>query len=117
MSIVARFKTETELEWLIEDTLQSGDWETLAAAAKQQPVILIAPAIDVLLLPIALPPLRPQRLLKAIPFAVEDQLSEEITDYHFVLSKPFDAAINTVAVISKATLAAWIDAATVAAVF
>jgi general secretion pathway protein L len=74
-----------------------------------QEIILIATAQDVLLTEAKLPKLNQQRLLQALPFALEEQLLSDVNDSHFAIG-PHQADGIQVAIIAKKTLANWITA-------
>jgi general secretion pathway protein L len=77
-----------QLEWLDldrpEHAPQSGAWRELAEAAKHKAVILLLPASAVLLLELELPVKNNAQLKKALPFALEDLLADDVDNYHLV---------------------------------
>ena len=109
MTIIARLKSDTELEWLHDKAVATGSWETFSEIAAKQSVIFIAPAKEILLLKVSLPPMRAHKLLQAVPFAVEELLSEEVGTYHFALPPHTDNAAVFVAVVSKERLLFWLN--------
>lgn len=89
----------------------SGGWSEAAAASAGREVIGLAPALDVLLLSAQIPTQSRQRLVQALPFALEDQLAQDVEALHFTAG-PRDATGATwVAVVERMTLARWLDAA------
>ena len=91
--ILTRFinqENENEaLEWLpINDSIPSepvqGTLKDLADFAKNKQVILLLPASDVLFLGVDLPIKSARQINKALPFALEDLLADEIEAYHLV---------------------------------
>ncbi len=116
--LLIRFASEPELphQWLRLDAngrpdggVASGTLADAAAAAAGRPAIGLLPGFDVLLLSARIPTQSRQKLLRAIPFALEDQLADDVEDLHFVPGRR-DGDELTVAVIAKARLQQWLDA-------
>lgn len=103
-------------EWLVISentpntlpTSQRGALSELAPIADGSPVILLLPATEVLLLEISLPVKTNSQLKKALPFAVEDLLANEVENYHLVWSKQPGDKI-AVAAIEQEPLKAWLQ--------
>src|SRR3990167_2229752 len=71
--------------------------------------LVIVPAERVLLLTPKLPKMRRARLLQAIPFAVEEQLLEDIEQLHFAIgAQSLDGTVPT-AVVSKKDMQQWVN--------
>lgn len=95
--VIVRFSHVDQqiLEWLFLDTPsgqpQSGSWQDLAGAAKDKQLILLLPASAVLLVEISLPIKNTAQLKKALPFALEDLLADDVENYHLAwLKQPQD---------------------------
>lgn len=108
--------SDTELiQWLITDEAglaqgpQESTLDEFAKNVRTSSITVIVPAREVLLLPINLPKMRSNKLLKAIPFALEERLADDIQDYHYVLPK-IQEEKPYVAVISKAFMTHWVTA-------
>ena len=74
-------------EWLIPDTAiepTRGSLTELKETSGQAEVIFLLPAPDVLLLELDLPIKSASKLNKALPFALEDYLADELETYHWV---------------------------------
>jgi general secretion pathway protein L len=89
--ILTRFINQGDetVEWLpINDSIPSepvqGTLEELAEFAGNKQVILLLPATDVLFLEVDLPIKSARQINKALPFALEDLLANEIESYHLV---------------------------------
>ncbi len=67
--------------------IRQGKLQELAQAAGNLPVILLLPATEVLLIELSLPIASQRQLQKALPFALEDYLANELETYHWVWSK------------------------------
>ena len=91
-------QSDTTLQWLIVDDtqpskLQQGTLQDLAKSAENQSVTLLLPASEVLLLGLALPVKRNSQIKKALPFALEDLLVDEVETYHSVWHKQPDGNV------------------------
>lgn len=85
---------------------------TLADAAEQIKgwrLVVIAPSTDILLTDVSIPSKNKQRLLQAIPFALENDLTEDIEQLHFAIDLHSNKDVTTVAVISRERLKFWLD--------
>ncbi len=81
----------------------------LAAAARGRQVALIVPGADVLPLTANLPQAGDSRLQQLAPFALEDQVSEDIDSLHFALGARDAASGDTpVQVVARALLDEWL---------
>jgi general secretion pathway protein L len=103
------------VEWLTVDDSglavsprQSGSLEAAAAAAKGAKVIVLVPATQVLLAEPELPPGSGAKLARAIPFALEEQLTEDIDQLAFAVGRRSERGTTPVAVVSRSILQAWI---------
>ncbi|MEO6077019.1 MAG: type II secretion system protein GspL [Dokdonella sp.] len=77
-------------------------------------VIVVAPGEDVLLTDVAVAAKQRSQLLKAVPFATEDQLLGSVEDQHFAITDALPAVAGEqprygVAVVSRARLRGWLD--------
>ncbi|WP_415878653.1 type II secretion system protein GspL [Methylomonas sp. TEB] len=109
--LLVRFGAESadKLEWLNlagpDSQPASGTMAELTAAAQGKSVLLLLPAASVLLLQIELAVKTTAQLKKALPFALEDLLAEDVENYHLVWLKQ-DRDKLAVAAITHETLAA-----------
>lgn len=78
-----------------------GDWIELERAVEGKRIILLLPATAVLLFEIELPVKNNAQIAKALPFAVEDRLAEDVENYHLVWHKPANAKLVVAAVSHK----------------
>lgn len=99
--------------WLVMENgrplgnLMRGDLSSAVPLAVNAQVIVTIPSEHVLLLDVTVPGRNRQRLHNAVPYAVEDQLIDDVDGLHFALSPQ---AINnqyTVAVIDREKFIAW----------
>jgi general secretion pathway protein L len=119
--LIIYFETSdlSQLSWMLlneqgaaEQIILHGQLSELAALAancQNAQVVAIAPPEDVLLISAKLPKLPRQRLLQALPFALEEQLLAEIDDLHFAIGDYAESGLP-VAIVSKTKLRAWLNA-------
>lgn len=99
--------------WLVMENgrplgeLMRGDLASAVPLAVNAQVIVAIPAEHVLLLDVSLPGRNRQKLLNAVPYAVEDYLIDDVDDLHFALSPQSVDNQYTVAVINRDKLLAW----------
>lgn len=85
--------TASEASWqLIENgqlvgSLHQGALADAYRDARGAPVVVLVPTEEVFITSAALPGKNRKKLLKAVPYVVEDQLVDEIDDLHFALSQ------------------------------
>jgi general secretion pathway protein L len=106
---------EEETEWLsIEDSgapstaRQRGPLSLAAAVARSARVVALAPASQILLAEPELPPGSGVKLARAVPFALEEQLTEDVDQLSFSIGRRPVSGHTPVAVVSRATLQSWI---------
>jgi general secretion pathway protein L len=108
---------QQDTEWLTVDESgmptgprQTGPLGLAAAAAKGAKVVALAPATQILLAEPELPPGSGAKLARAIPFALEEQLTEDIDQLSFSVGRRSSRGTTAVAVVSRGILQGWIDA-------
>lgn len=87
---------------------------TASDVADSSEVVVLVPGEDVLLTEVTVTAKHRSQLMKAIPFATEDQLLGSVEDQHFAIGDVLTAASGEtprygVAVVSRSRLQAWID--------
>lgn len=87
---------------------QLGSLAQLAELASNRRVCALVPAGDVTTLEADLPMKAGAKLLQAVPFAVEDQLADNVEDLHFALGDRAEGQRATVAAVARATLEGWV---------
>lgn len=84
---------------------------SLADAAREvgdRAVIVLVPATDVLTLSANIPA-KGARLLTALPYALEDQVADDVEELHFAAGQRDDDGTLPVAVVRRDTLEAWLE--------
>ncbi len=90
-------------------TLIKGPLASAAKAARDARVIVIVPGEDVVIAEVSLPGQNKQRLLAALPFALEDQLIDDVSNLHFVLGPRYGNGQYVVAVVNRERMQVWGD--------
>jgi general secretion pathway protein L len=106
---------QQDSEWLTVDPAGlptgpggRGTLEAAAAASRGCKVIVLAPATQILLAEPELPPGSGAKLARAIPFALEEQLTEDIDQLTFAVGRRSARGTSPVAVVSREILQGWI---------
>ena len=91
------------VQWWAPDDLdvkeiQQGSLQACAANVGGHSLTLLLPAADVILLTLDLPIKSPQQLKKAMPYALEEWLADEVDTYHTVWHRDADALIHVAAI-------------------
>ncbi len=114
--LVIRLAAEQDdVQWVLTDrdgrrrgTPSAGSLEQAAAAAAQHAVIVLVPATDVLLTTTSLPSRSAAKIRAALPYALEENLAEDVENLHFAIGKKQDNGQIPVAVVATTKLAAWL---------
>lgn len=79
-----------------------------APAAAGRRVIVLAPAVDVLLTSVTLPVRGTTKILRALPFALEEQIAEDIEALHFAAGRQQADGEITAAAVDREQLEGWL---------
>ena len=88
--------------------LQRGDAEQMLEAAARRRLVLFAPATDVRLASIQVPVRQVQKVLQAAPYALEDQLAEDVDTLHFAIGVRQADGSHPVAIASRERMDRWL---------
>jgi len=80
---------------------RSGSLEEAAAAANGLRAVVLAPGTECLLTSVQIPGHNRKKLLRAAPYALEDQVSDEVENLHFAVATAPEGDAWPVAVISR----------------
>ncbi|HEX7381969.1 MAG TPA: type II secretion system protein GspL [Nevskiaceae bacterium] len=83
--------------------------DTLFALANTHRTVLIVDAADVQLATVSVPTRQRAKALQAIPYLLEEQLTEDIDTLHFALGGGRLSGDYSAAVVARATLRAWLS--------
>ena len=107
--IVREWPVSGQFQWLdlavTEDLVCSGCLIELADAAQQRPLIMVWPAVSALLVEIDLPLRNTAQISKALPYAMEDLLAEDVDRYHLVWHRQVASGRVVVAAVTHELLA------------
>jgi general secretion pathway protein L len=106
---------QEETEWLTIDdagdsqaTRQRGSLTLAAAVSRNGKVVALAPATQILLAEPQLPPGSGVKLARAVPFALEEQLTEDVDQLNFAIGRRRPNGGTPVAVVSRSVLQGWV---------
>jgi len=107
---------QDETEWLALDesgapalTRQRGPLSLAAAVWRTGKVIVLAPASQILLAEPELPPGSGAKIARAVPFALEEQLTEDVDQLSFAIGRRRPGGRTPVAVVARSVLQGWIS--------
>ncbi|MDS4071376.1 MAG: type II secretion system protein GspL [Candidatus Competibacter sp.] len=105
-----RLLSPDQAEWLRSDgTVERGPPSELVVRIDGARLILVAPGEAVTLHWISLPARKRTTWARVVPYALEDQLVDDIEALHFALGNALDDGRLPVAVVAHAALRAWLD--------
>jgi general secretion pathway protein L len=106
---------QEETEWLTLDengaptpTRQRGTLTLAAAVWRTGRVVVLAPSTQILLAEPELPPGSGAKLARAVPFALEEQLTEDVDLLSFAIGRRRGHGGTPVAVVSRSVLQGWL---------
>ncbi len=104
-----------EAHWMVVDDNgtrrsppRTGTLEEAATDAGARPVIALVPAANVLTTSVDLPIRGGARLRSALPFALEEQLADDIEHLHFAAGERRDDGTRPVAVVARSVMDEWL---------
>jgi general secretion pathway protein L len=107
---------QEETEWLVIDeaadsvtTRQRGSLTLAAAVSRTGKVVALAPAAQILLAEPELPPGSGVKLARAVPFALEELLTEDIDHLSFAIGRRRLRGGTPVAAVSRTVLQGWVS--------
>jgi general secretion pathway protein L len=107
---------QEETEWLVIDeaadsvtTRQRGSLTLAAAVSRTGKVVALAPAAQILLAEPELPPGSGVKLARAVPFALEELLTEDIDHLSFAIGRRRPRGGTPVAAVSRSVLQGWVS--------
>ena len=113
--ILIRFSAD-QFEWLVVNTkgkplsgVGRGSGEELANLCRRKQVVLLAPGADVLLTQVTLPTRNTAGIMRALPYAVEEQLAEDVDALHFARGSQDSEGTMAVAVIRRQCLDTYLE--------
>jgi general secretion pathway protein L len=102
-----------QVSWTIRSAVgsesASGSLDQAAQQAKGRRTLVLVPSSELLITSVNIPTRNRQRLLQAIPFSLENELTEDIDELHFAAGNMDSNNITPVAVVSRSQLEAWLE--------
>lgn len=106
----------TNPDWVVvnangdcSEQMSHGEPIELERLARNREVMVIVPAESILLTSVVLPKMNRARLLKALPFALEEQLVDDIEKLHFSSSDFDEDGRVSVAIVTHELMRDWIE--------
>ncbi len=87
-----------------EDRFTPSSWQKISSLTRGRRVLLVIPNNDVMLSTLTIPSTNKKQLLRAVPFALEDSLAEDLENLHFAIHKQSNSDKTNVAVINHQRL-------------
>jgi general secretion pathway protein L len=115
--LVIRLPTEPQAaaNWIAVDSNGTrisapvtGPLEEAAQDVNERSVIALVPAAAVLTTTVDIPVKRGPRLLAALPFALEEQLADDVEELHFAAGTRDDSGLLPVAIVSHEQMLMWL---------
>jgi len=105
-----------EASWVVLDgandeppvVMKQGSLAELSEVTMTARVLLLAPSMDVLLLQADVPPVNQKKLLNAVPYALEEQLIDDVDNQHFATGSRNDAGLLNTAVVEDELMKDWL---------
>ena len=100
-------------DWLLAGTQDHGDSAVQAGApdagvlATVRRVVVLVPSASVLICSARVPGRNRQKILKAVPFALEEKLASDVEDLHFALGPAGEDSQYPVVVVEKTIMDLW----------
>jgi len=103
---------DEQISWRVDEAggaSGENDIDEAARHARGRQVIVLVPITDVPLFTVKLPTRNRARMAQAVPYVLEDQLSEDVDTLHFALGKPDSEGKVAVAVVGRDRMDRWLD--------
>jgi len=111
-----------EVTWLLREDQEAraqgqATLASLAGRARGCRVSVLVPGTEVVLIRAPVPAMSRQRLLKAVPYALEEQLAADVEGLHFAIGALQGSGSPMVAVVSRERMDEWLSALELAGIF
>jgi general secretion pathway protein L len=104
-----------KLQWFLEgneasaassskESLAQKSWENF-----ESEIVIFVPSADVYLTHAKLPSMSQTKLLKMVPFAIEDEIISDLSHSHFAVASPDSRGNTPIAVVSRECMDAWLS--------
>lgn len=92
----------------VTNVVEHADPDVLSDIAKDRAVIVIVPSEDVLITTVTLPKMNRSRLLQAIPYALEEQIIDDVESMHFAAGDYRANEALPVVVVTRTKMSEWL---------
>ena len=114
--VVIRLAAEDQpVEWLLADSngtrlsgLSSGDLSQVAAEIGERSVIVLIPSVDLLTTTVQIPARSTTKIRAALPFALEEDLAEDVENLHFAVGERQENNRLPVVVVANDKMDGWL---------
>ncbi len=115
--VVIRLAAENQsVQWILADSngtrrsgVISGSLEEAAAAVGEHAVIVLLPAADILLTSVSIPSRSSAKLRTALPFALEEDLADDLENLHFAIGERQENGRLSVAIVRRDKMSRWLQ--------
>lgn len=112
-TLFIRFAVDPDaaVEWLHTaepQVVHSGSLQDAASARSYSEAIVFVPSAHLVLCRTEVPTRNRSRMLQALPYALEEQLAQDVDQLHFAAGAPADATVPA-AVVARPTLETWLE--------
>ncbi len=112
-SVLFRLLGEESCEWVTAGAkpapVQTGTLTQFLAACSGQRAVLVADGTEVTLTHANVPSRQRSTLVRAVPYALEDQFAEDVAALHFAIGERHDGGQVDVAVVRHETMRGWLQ--------
>jgi len=114
--VVIRLAAEDQaVQWILADSngtrlsnLYSGNLSQAAAEIGDRSVIVLVPSVDLLSTTVHIPARSNSKIKSALPFALEENLADDVENLHFAVGERQENNRLPVAVVAKDTMEGWL---------
>ena len=114
--VVIRLAAEDQaVQWILADSngtrlsnVSSASLEQVAAEIGDRSVIVLVPSVEILSTTVHIPARSSSKIKAALPFALEENLAEDVENLHFAVGDRQENSRLPVAVVAKDTLDGWL---------
>jgi general secretion pathway protein L len=115
--VVIRLAAEDQaVQWILADSngtqrsnASSGSLEQVATEIGDRSVIVLVPSVELLSTTVHIPARSSSKIKAALPFALEENLAEDVENLHFAVGDRQENNRLPVAVVARDTLDGWLD--------
>ncbi|MBI4356289.1 MAG: type II secretion system protein GspL [Gammaproteobacteria bacterium] len=96
-------------EGVVVDTLKKGDLTQAAQDIRDTPFIVMVPGRFITLLTEMVPARQREKVIQVIPYAMEEQVADDVENLHFALGEKTQEGSYLIAVVAHALMEEWLN--------